>query len=349
MSQFRSKFFSDFFISIHRVEKDNWDAVRFPNGNPRQYKFVLDRAVQRMDFIFGNMDAFESTYELLKDESSRALFVKLLEYSVLDHHHVRLPLSSEDYWKLCQDIEDRFLVATDLVKTDRVSLNHYYLPKLDLHLLGGPLTVLTHFVLGQYFFNRGPMIRPEQGDVVLDGGGCFGDTALQFAQAVGMSGQVHTFEFVPQNLAVLQQNIDLNPGYESRIRIAPYAMYSSSGSHLAFQDRGPSTNLEMGHESSDGAETISIDDYVAQCGLEGVDYIKMDIEGAEDAAIIGATETIRRFQPKLAISAYHKPDDMIVLPRRILGILPEYRFYLDHYTIHSEETVLYASVQNEKC
>ena len=77
--------------------------------------------------------------------------MKLLEYSVLDHHHVRLPLSSGVYWKLCQDIEDRFLVASDQVQTDRLSLNHYYLPKLDIHLLGGPLTVLTHFVLGQYF------------------------------------------------------------------------------------------------------------------------------------------------------------------------------------------------------
>ena len=145
------------------------------------------------------------------------------------------------------------------------------------------------------------MIRPEQGDVVLDGGGCFGDTALQFAQAVGMSGQVHTFEFVPHNLAVLQQNIDLNPGYESRIRIAPYAMYSSSGSHLAFQDRGPSTNLELGHESSDGAETISIDDYVAQCGLEGVDYIKMDIEGAEYHALMGFGKVLSRKNAPMVI------------------------------------------------
>jgi hypothetical protein len=110
-----------------------------------------------------------------------------------------------------------------------------------------------------------------------------------------------------------------------------------------FKDRGPSTNLEFERESVDGAETISIDDYVARQGLTRVDFIKMDIEGAEDAALSGAAETIRRFRPKLAISAYHKPDDMIVLPRRIRSILPAYSFYLEHYTIHQEETVLYAT------
>ena len=59
----------------------------------------------------------------------------------------------------------------------------------------------------------------------------------------------------------------------------------------------------------------------------------MDIEGAEDAAILGATETIRRFQPKLTIFAYHKPDDMMTLPTRILDIVPEYRFYHEHMPI----------------
>jgi len=70
---------------------------------------------------------------------------------------------------------------------------------------------------------------------------------------------------------------------------------------------------------------------------------KMDIEGAEDAALFGTNKTIRRFRPKLAISAYHKREDMIVLSRRLLDILPEYLFCLEHYTIHSEETVQYAT------
>lgn len=343
MSNFRSKFFTDFFFNIHRHEKKNWDTLRFPNGHPRQNQFMLEEAVQRMDFIVRNLDALEASYELLADEPSRTLFVKLLEYNVLDHHHVRLPLSSKAYWKACRDIQNRFLVAANQVQTERLSLHHYYLPEFDIHLLGGQLTVMTKFILRQYFFERGPKIRPEKGDVVLDGGSCFGDTALQFAQAVGTTGQVHAFEFVPQNLAIMRQNIDLNPGYDRRIQVAPYAMFNASGVHFTFQDRGPSTNLEFERESADGAETISIDDYVARQGLTQVDFIKMDIEGAEDAALSGAVETIRRFRPRLAISAYHKPDDMIVLPRRIRSILPAYRFYLEHYTIHREETVLYAT------
>jgi len=54
--------------------KKNWDTIRFPNGDPRKNQFMLDHAAQRMDFIVLNMDAFESSYELLEDEASRALF-----------------------------------------------------------------------------------------------------------------------------------------------------------------------------------------------------------------------------------------------------------------------------------
>jgi len=78
--------------------------------------------------------------------------------------------------------------------------------------------------------------------------------------------------------------------------------------------------------------------------LEAVDFIKMDIEGSEDAALRGATHTIRRFHPKLAISAYHLPGDWWTLARRVRAIDPAYRLYFDHHTIYGEETVLYAAV-----
>jgi hypothetical protein len=68
----------------------------------------------------------------------------------------------------------------------------------------------------------------------------------------------------------------------------------------------------------------------------------MDLEGAEVQALTGAQATIEQFKPKLAICAYHKGDDLFMIPQTINAILPGYHFYLDHYTIHREETVLYA-------
>ena len=72
--------------------------------------------------------------------------------------------------------------------------------------------------------------------------------------------------------------------------------------------------------------------------------LKGDTAVAAAEALRGAANTIRRFKPRLAISAYHRSDDLLVLPAMIKEIEPSYELILDHYTIHSEESVIYATV-----
>jgi FkbM family methyltransferase len=71
-------------------------------------------------------------------------------------------------------------------------------------------------------------------------------------------------------------------------------------------------------------------------------FIKMDIEGAEFEALTGARDTIKRKKPQLAISIYHKPEDVVDLPSLLLSLNPNYSFYLRHYSCDKSETVLYA-------
>lgn len=59
-----------------------------------------------------------------------------------------------------------------------------------------------------------------------------------------------------------------------------------------------------------------------------IDIIKMDLEGAEGQAILGAEETIKRFKPAMLISAYHRTEDLFALPGQVLGMAPDYRIYL---------------------
>ncbi len=73
-----------------------------------------------------------------------------------------------------------------------------------------------------------------------------------------------------------------------------------------------------------------------------ITFIKMDIEGSEAAAIEGAERLIRTYKPKCAISVYHKPDDLWVIPSLLLKYNPDYKFYLRHYSLGWGETVLYA-------
>ena len=77
---------------------------------------------------------------------------------------------------------------------------------------------------------------------------------------------------------------------------------------------------------------------------EAVSFIKMDIEGAERAALRGAEQLIRRCRPDLAICVYHSISDLFEIPLYIHSIVPEYRLYLRHHTPVFCETVCYAVI-----
>ena len=75
---------------------------------------------------------------------------------------------------------------------------------------------------------------------------------------------------------------------------------------------------------------------------EKVCFLKADVEGAEKEMLIGASETIKVYKPNLALSAYHKEEDIWELPQILLSLNPNYKFYIRHYNIGEWETVLYA-------
>ena len=89
-------------------------------------------------------------------------------------------------------------------------------------------------------------------------------------------------------------------------------------------------------------EAISIDEYVKENNISKIDFIKMDIEGAEAKALIGAKETLIKFRPQLAISIYHSNNDMQDIPIYLSSILDEYVFKIGQYSPDNDETILYA-------
>lgn len=106
--------------------------------------------------------------------------------------------------------------------------------------------------------------------------------------------------------------------------------------------RFDATGVSDSKISEDGTtkiDTCRLDDIVRD---KQVTFIKMDIEGAEKEALMGAEHIIREQKPKLAISIYHKREDIWELPKLIMEWNPEYKFYLRHYSLRFAETVLYA-------
>src|SRR5690606_18000695 len=181
-----------------------------------------------------------------------------------------------------------------------------------------------------YRENNKYIVQAETDDVVLDLGGCWGDTALYFAHKVGANGKVYSFEFIPKNIELHNHNTSLNPHLSNRIKLVNKPVSNISGHPVYFFDNGPGSKIsEVIFPGYTGkTETIAIDDFVAAQNLQRVDFIKMDIEGAELSALEGARNTIKRFRPKLAIAIYHSMEDFVGIPKWILDLSADYELYL---------------------
>ncbi len=178
----------------------------------------------------------------------------------------------------------------------------------------------------------------EQGDIVLDCGAHVGSTALYFSQKAGDAGHVYAFEPMPEEFKLLTENV----GRLSNVSPVNAAVLDAKGIR-EFSVRGAASQVANGNSKYPivPVYTVSLDDFVFQQGLKKVDFIKMDIEGGEAAALKGAKRTITAFKPKMAISVYHKAMDIVELPMMIKEILPHYSFSLRHFTHKDWETVLY--------
>lgn len=175
-------------------------------------------------------------------------------------------------------------------------------------------------------------------------GGCFGDTALYFAHEVGENGHVYTIEFIPSNLEIMTKNLGLNENLKQRITIVERPLWNVSNEKLYYMDQGAASSVSFTKTDDFNEETltISIDDLVKERNIPKIDFIKMDIESAEMNALKGATQTIQTFRPKLAIAIYHQVNDFANVVNFIAELDLEYKFYLGHYTIYAQETILFA-------
>ena len=289
-------------------------------------------------------------HNLLEDERSRELLVQLLAYRLMGHRRVRLPRSTPQRVRDLERMEKLPIAGAPL----RVAYQDLLLELRDLSPLGFDLRCYCTvggaalvFLQRQYECRREGMVcKAEPGDVVIDAGACWGDTSLYFAHEVGERGQVLSFEFIPSNLRVLRRNLQANPQLCRRVTLVPQPLWQQPDQELFYVDWGPGSRVSFQKLRDDFQDTrcatTSVDTVVRTFELPRVDFIKMDIEGAELAALRGAEATIRRFQPKLAISLYHSIEDFERIPAYLDSLHLPYRYYLEHHTIYENETVLFA-------
>ncbi|MBP2662131.1 MAG: hypothetical protein H6Q71_79 [Firmicutes bacterium] len=205
------------------------------------------------------------------------------------------------------------------------------LNRVEGYLLSTPIKSSTNVE----YFDNGVMTLGRE-EVFVDGGMFNGDTAVKFIRRVaGQFRQYYGFEIDATNYRQAAKNLK---GIE-RVTLLQKGLWSSE-TELRFN-----TNLSASSklsESGDGTvQVTSLDTFFADL-FNKPTLIKLDIEGAEKEALLGAKNIIKSVKPKLAICAYHKPEDIYELPKLLAGYGVGYKFALRHYSDTLLDTVMYA-------
>ena len=187
-----------------------------------------------------------------------------------------------------------------------------------------PLNIVIEEQYVRKIYEKGAVaIHP--GDVVFDTGshlGAFTRFALQHG-----AGLVVAFDPNPVNNVCYKRTFEqeIEDGkvilVEAAVWEAPGTLDFTTGLHSGAGQVHPA-------EGSADAQLVTattIDETVARLHLDRVDFIKMDIEGSERHALRGGRESIARFNPRMAICIYHRPDDPEVIPREVLAARSTYQ------------------------
>jgi FkbM family methyltransferase len=223
--------------------------------------------------------------------------------------------------------KDRILSASKLVREES-GLELWETPKGPFWIPKGNRFVLP-FNLAEMelriYFSGPHVIHP--GDVVLDCGASDGDFTRE-ALAAGAA-RVVSIEVAPASVECIRRNLAEQIA-AGRVIVYPKGVWDKDDTlTLNVDDTNFAANsVVIRPNSSHPAVSVpltTIDKIVAELNLTRVDFVKMDVEGAEARAIAGARETIVKFKPRLSITAEHSLDDEIAIPAAVRKVRPDYQ------------------------
>ena len=161
----------------------------------------------------------------------------------------------------------------------------------------------------------------------VDLGAYNGDTVKEFIDACGGNfSAIYAMEPDAKNFKKMQKRLN-ESGFEndSRIHLFNLAAWNEKTTlHFAAKAGRNSTVTSSGRETP----ADSVDNALAGAKAS---YLKLDVEGSEKEALIGAQNTIKADHPRILLSAYHKSADLFLLPQIIDGICDGYKFYLRRF------------------
>ena len=307
---------------------------------------------KRINKLYRKLKKLLEIIDILEDDYSKKILIRIMvAYTygfsttiISPRTNMILKLNKKDTYEKIE----KLIKKEDIFSSGRFNLNYYDLTEIGfpIKICDDHMGIISTFILQQYRYNHKKLIEVEKGDYVIDAGGAFGNTALYFSSKVRNNGQVYSFDFINSNIKIFQKNLSLNPELSDIIQLIKKPLWNVSDNKLFFIEDGTGSRITTQQLSSshNTVKTISIDDFVKRYKIPKINFIKMDIEGAELKALEGAKETLIRFKPKLAISVYHDLKHYYKIPQYINSLNLNYKMYLDHFSKKRAESVLFALV-----
>jgi FkbM family methyltransferase len=164
------------------------------------------------------------------------------------------------------------------------------------------------------------------GDIVLDAGaniGVFTRKALWSGAA-----KVVAIEPAPENLECLRRNFAAEIA-DGRVIVYGKGIWDKDDVLKLRVDPKDSARDTFVRQIDDAqyveVPLTTIDAMAVELKLPRVDFIKMDIEGAERKAVMGAKNTIARFHPRMALCIYHVQGDEVMVPKLVRDVAADYK------------------------
>lgn len=173
-----------------------------------------------------------------------------------------------------------------------------------------------------------PDIFPDnEGDILVDAGAYTGDSIAQYLNTYGTNyRKIYAYEISSGSYDELCKNVERWQLHDIELRhkgVGPARgeMFLDASAANASANR-----LRQEGGAQERVEVVPLDEDIKE-----LTFLKMDIEGAEQGALLGSERLIRSQHPKLAICVYHGYEDIWKIPLMIDCMYPEYQFYLRHY------------------
>lgn len=305
--------------------------------------FASDEFVRGHSFEGYPVRSFSQTKELYRD------FVIVLAFGTF-----REPLLSylyqlsEAYEMVAPDVpvildgpisswceEPGSMFDLEYVKNHEEELDQVYQLLVDTHSQKVMRSILDYKISGKLCYLKeatSPMeevytslICPGREDVYVDLGAYTGDTVEEFVRAAGGAcRQIWAMEPDRKNYQKLLKRAEAMG--LTNITAVNAGSYDRTDTLLFSARAGRNSSIDQIK-----GKPVKVDSVDHLLGGASVSVIKFDVEGAEEKSILGCEQTIRRYRPRLMVSAYHRNSDLFKLPLLIRRMNPDYRFYLRHH------------------